>query len=329
MDRRRFLLASLAGALASPPVTCAQEAGRIYRLGYLATTSGPTDWERAFVEAMRDLGYVSGRNLFIEYRWGAGRNDRLAKLATELVDLRPDLIIASPTPSVLAAKDATKSIPIVFPISVDAVEAGVVDSLARPRGNVTGLTLMSADLIGKRLDLLRVMLPKASRLAFLSISGIPKITDPLVRELETKGRAVGISVRLYEVPSFGDAEAVDRALETIGRDGPDALYILESPSMAARAPHVMGVALKHRVPVLAGLKEYVQAGALLFYGPDGIAMHRRAAIFADKILRGAKPADLPVEQPTRFELIVNVKTAKALALTIPTQLLLQANQVIE
>jgi putative ABC transport system substrate-binding protein len=157
---------------------------------------------------MRDLGYVSGRNLLIEYRWGAGRNDRLAKLATELVDLRPDLIIASPTPSVLAAKDATKSIPIVFPISVDAVEAGVVDSLARPRGNVTGLTLMSADLIGKRLDLLRVMLPKASRLAFLSISGIPKITDPLVRELETKGRAVGISVRLYEVPSFGDAEAV-------------------------------------------------------------------------------------------------------------------------
>lgn len=251
MDRRRFLLASLAGALASPPVTRAQEAGRIYRLGYLATTSGPTDWERAFVEAMRDLGYVSGRNLLIEYRWGAGRNDRLAKLATELVDLRPDLIIASPTPRVLAAKDATKSIPIVFPISVDAVEAGVVDSLARPRGNVTGLTLMSADLIGKRLDLLRVMLPKASRLAFLSISGIPKITDPLVRELETKGRAIGISVRLYEVPSFGDAEAVDRALETIRRDGPDALYILESPSMAARAPHVMSVALKHRVPVLA------------------------------------------------------------------------------
>src|SRR5688572_13219560 len=247
MDRRSFL-AGAATLLTAPLVAVAQEAGRVYRLGYLAGASGPTDWERAFVHAMRELGYVEGRNLFIEYRWAAGRNDQLTRLAAELVDLRPDLIIASPTTGALAAKQATKTIPIVFPISVDALEAGVVDSLARPGGNVTGLTLMSPDLIGKRLDLLRVALPQASRLAFLSIKGIPKITEPLVRELEAKSRAVGMTVRVYEVASFSDVDGVDGTLETIGRQGADAVYILESPTIAARAAHVMNTALKHRLP---------------------------------------------------------------------------------
>jgi putative tryptophan/tyrosine transport system substrate-binding protein len=267
MDRRRFLLTSVAGALAGPLGAEAQQAGKVFRVGYLSAGSGPTDWQRAFIQGLREIGYVEGRNLLIEYRWGRGKPDLLAKLAAELVDLRVDLIIASPTTGALAAKQATKNIPIVFPISVDAVEAGVMDSLSRPGGNVTGLTLMSPDLIGKRLYFLKAALPEASRLAFLSLMGIPQITEPLTREIEAKSRALGMTLKVYEVPSLGDVGAVDRAVETIARAAADALYILESPSIAARAPQVMKTARKHRLPVLAGLREYVGGGALLFYGP--------------------------------------------------------------
>jgi putative ABC transport system substrate-binding protein len=329
MDRRRFLLTSLAGALAAPLAAGAQQAAKVYRLGYLAGGTGQTDWERAFVQGMRELGYVEGRNLLIEYRWAAGRIDMLPKLAAELVDLRVDVIIASPTTGALAAKQATRNIPIVFPISVDAVEAGVVEGLARPGGNVTGLTLMSPDLIGKRLDFLKAAMPGASRLAFLSVRGIPKITEPLIKEIETKSRNLGMALHVYEVSNLRDVDAVDRALETIASKGADALYVLESPSIAARASHVMNVALKHRLAVLGGLREYVDGGALLFFGPDAIVMHRRAAVFVDKILKGAKPADLPVEQPTKFDLVINLKTAKSLGLTIPPSLLARADQVIE
>jgi putative ABC transport system substrate-binding protein len=314
--------------LAAPLAAQAQQAGKIYRIGYLSSGPGPSDWSRAFVEGMRELGYVEGRNLSIEYRWAAGNQDELPRLAAELVDLRVDVIVASPTTGALAAKSSTSTIPIVVPISVDAVRAGVIDNLARPGGNVTGLTLMSGDLIGKRLEFLKMAVPTASRLAFLSVAGIPKVTAPLVKELKAATEALRMTLDVVEVAAF-DEGAIRTAFEAIARGGANALYILESPTIAARPAHIMSAALAHRLPTIGGLREYADGGALLFYGPNGVAMHRRSATFVDKILKGAKPGDLPVEQPTKFELVINLKTAKALGLTIPPSLLLRADQVIE
>jgi len=322
--RAALLLTVTLGLLAAPLVADAQP-GKVYRIGYLSSGPGPDNWTRAFVQGMRELGY-EGHNLAIEYRWAGGKLDQLPRLAAELVDLRVDLIVASPTTGALAAKQATRTIPIVVPISVDAVRAGVVDNLSHPGGNITGLTLMSGDLVGKRLELLKAAVPAASRLAFLSLAGIPQITGPLVKEMQAAAQELRMTLHVSELANFDD---VDTALDTVARRGADALYVLESPTFAARAAHVMSLALKHRLPTVGGLREYAAAGALLFYGPDGVAMHRRAAAFVDKILKGAKPADLPVEQPTKFELVINLKTAKDLGLTIPESLLLRADEVIQ
>jgi putative tryptophan/tyrosine transport system substrate-binding protein len=278
----------------------------------------------AFVRRLRELGWVEGRNLTIEYRWAEGQSERYAKIASEFVALKVDLIVTWASAPVLAAKQATGVIPIVFAAQMDPVSVGVVASLSRPGGNVTGLSLQQTDTTSKRLELLREIITNLRRLAIMGNVDTPGVVLEM-GEIERTARAVGIDTTTLKVRS---AENIVPAIESI-KGRADALYVATDPLILSNRTQITALSTEARLPTIYGSREYVEAGGFMSYGPNYPDLFRRAAELADKILRGAKPADLPVEQPTKFDLVINLKTAKALGLTVPTALLVRADEVIE
>ncbi len=328
MNRRSFIGTLAGGLLAAPLVAEAQPAGKIYRIGYLsagAPTSNPLVIA-AFQQGLRDLGWVEGQNIDIEYRWAAGRFDRLPDLAADLVHLKVDVIIAAPTPAALAAKNATGTVPIVAVSLTHPVELGLVGSLARPGGNVTGLSYsVGADIFGKDLELLKEVVPRVRRVAVLSNPDSP--AQPLtVRNVKDAARSLGLQLQLLEARG---PEGFDGAFAAMAREHVGALLVVQDPAFIPHRARLVDLAAKNRLPSIFTQREDAEAGGLMSYGPSLSDLYRRAGTYVDKILKGANPGDLPVEQPTKFELVINLKTAKALGLTIPPSLLQRADQVIE
>jgi putative tryptophan/tyrosine transport system substrate-binding protein len=326
MNRRAFVT-GLATTLVVRFAAEAQPQGKQYRIGYLSQGSAPTTrnpiWE-AFRQQLRELGYLEGQNMIIEYRYADGKLDRLRDLAADLVRLKVDVIVAGGTPAPLAAKNATRTIPIVMAAAGDPVGTGLVVNLARPEANVTGLSNLSEELTGKRMQLFKDVLPRVSHVAVLWNAGNP-VSTIMFKQAEAAAQRLGLQVQSVEVRRPDD---FDQALAAVsGR--PSTLFVVDDPLVFSQRALVAGFAVQHRLPSSAYYKEFVEAGGLMSLGPSLTYQFRRAAIFVDKILKGAKPADLPVEQPTQFELVINLKTAKALGVTIPQSLLLRADQVIE
>jgi putative tryptophan/tyrosine transport system substrate-binding protein len=327
MDRRA-LLAGAAALLAAPHAAEAQPAGKVYRMGYLSSTSPAS--ARTLLEAFRqglgELGWVEGQNLVVEYRFAEGQHDRLPELAAELVRLKVDLIAAGPTPPALAARNVTRTIPIVMTAVGDPVRMGLVTSLARPGGNVTGVSFdVSLEVFAKGLELLKESVPKLRRVAILSNPANPA-QAVAVGDVTAAARSLGLQLRVLEARG---PSAFDGAFAVMANDRVQALLVLTDSVFLIHRARLADLATRYRLPSMYAIKESVEAGGFMSYGPSLVAAFRRAAIFVDKIFKGAKPADLPVEQPTKFELVINLKTAKALGLTIPQSLLLRADQVIE
>jgi len=313
------------GLLAGPLPAEAQQAAKQYRIGYLAPDSGPSLSSEAFRQGLRDLGWVEGRNIVIEYRWAGERRERLADLATELVQLKVDIILGSTTPGALAAKNATKTIPIVIPVSNDPVGSGLVESLARPGGNVTGFTHFAHEMTQKRLELLKEVAPGITRVATLLNPTHPDSAAEL-SEVEVTARMLGMQLQVLKVRNPSELE---RAFAAVIRERADGLIMLSDRLFFKVRGRIAEFAAKHRVPTIHRAKEFTEVGGLMSYGPNTTDMYRRAAILVDKILKGAKPADLPVERPTKFDLVINLKTAKQLGITIPPEILYQATKVIK
>jgi putative ABC transport system substrate-binding protein len=315
-------------SLALAPIAAeAQQAGKVYRIGVLETMSARLNTANlnAFRQGLRELGYVEGRDFVIEYRSADGRPERFPGLATELVDLKVDLIVTRGTPAVLAAEKATGSIPIVMATSADPTRFGVVSSLARPGGNVTGLSTVAVELAGKRLELLKEAIPRIARIALLANMSSPAILSQW-RQIEGAARSLGLEPQLLDVRASADFA---RAFDTAIKQRADAIIVSNDTLTQTNLRRIVDLSAKHRLPSIFSSREYVDAGGLMAYGPNFTELYRRAATYVDKILKGAKPADLPIEQPTKFELVINMQTAKALGLTIPQTILLQADQVIE
>ena len=324
MDRRRFLQSSLAGALAAPRAAGAQQAAKVPRIGWLGTD--PAAHRREIVvQDLRDLGYVEGRNIELAYRFAAGQMERLPAVAAELVALNVDVIVAVSQPAVQAAQQATRTIPIVMFGVGDPVATGLVASLARPGGNVTGLTQLSPELSAKRLALLKEVIPRVSRVAVLSNPTNPS-NAPQIRDIKVAAQPLGIHLQLLETRTSQD---LDGAFQVATRGRAGALITLDDLFIFTHRVSIVALAAKSRLPGIYGWPAFPEAGGLMSYGAEFRSMYRQAAVFVDKILRGARPADLPIEQPTTFELVINLKTAKALGLTIPPSLLARADQVIE
>src|SRR5215470_5352992 len=328
MSRRTLTLALVFACVAAPFWAEAQQAARVYRLGFLSMRAGPSDNPQldAFRAGLRELGYVEGRNVVLEVRYAGGDDKKLDGLAAELVRLNPDVIVAQSGVASLAARNKTKTIPIVMASSGDAVRQGLVKSLARPGGNVTGLTLISPELSQKRLEVLREMLPSLSRVGVLWCGG-----SNVIPEGEWQGTRMAsdvLKVRLVslEAPT---ARELPNAFDLAVRQRVEAILMYDCSSLHPSAARIAELAMKNRLPALYPFSYYPEAGGLMSYGPSAKDAARRAAGYVDKILKGAKPADLPVEQPTAFELVLNLKTAKALKLKIPQPLLVRADQVIE
>ena len=329
MDRRTFL-GTIAGSLLAAPLAAeAQTAAKVARIGWLGNSPAASPHlDEAFRQGLRDLDYVEGRNVVIEYRWAEGKFERLPALAAELVALKVDVILAGTVLAAVAAKQAIRTIPIVFAAVADPLGSGLVTSLARPGGNVTGLSVLSPELVGKRLEQLKQALPGVSRVAVLwEPGGGGERTDKdMLKRAEVAGQALG--VRLQYVEARGPAD-FDRAFSDMTRAHAGALTVLPSPMFLNERRRLVDLAAKHRLPAGYPWREGADAGGLISYGPSLADLYRRAATYVDKILKGAKPGDLPIEQPTKFELVINLKTAKALGLTIPPSLLQRADQVIE
>ncbi len=329
MDRRSFLGTLTGGLLAAPLAADGQQAGKVRRVGILSVGAVPSAEEVArspFLAALRDLGWIMGQNIAFEPRHAAGQPDRLPALAAELVGLKVDVIVTFLNQETLAAKQATTSIPIVMLFGVYPVQAGLVASLARPGGNVTGTTV--APLTGgKYLELLKEAIPKLARVAILWDPTFPGLTDAAAQtRMEVEARTLGLALASIEIHRLDDVEP---ALRRIAKEPPGALLVVPGGPLPARAGQVIDFASRHGLPTIFPAREYVEAGGLMSYGYDREHLWKRAASYVDRILRGAKPGDLPVEQPTKFELVINLKTAKALGLTIPPSLLQRADQVIE
>ena len=307
----------------------AQQAKKVPRIGYLSSFDAARDSARAEAIrlALREFGYVEGQNIAIEYRYGEGNRDRYPELAAELVRLKVDIIVAAGG-TVQAAKNATKTIPIVMTGAglLDPVAAGLVESLARPGGNVTGITNLARELGGKRLELFKEAVPKVARIAVLYETASPSSVLEVKEVLPVAARALGLTVRYWEVRAADDFE---RVFATLNKERPDGLYVLSGPLMNANQKRIVGFALKSRLPSLYSGRSGVDAGGLMSYGADEADSYRRVAYYVDRILKGAKPADLPVEQPTKFELVINLKTAKQIGLTIPPEVLARANRLIK
>jgi putative ABC transport system substrate-binding protein len=326
MDRRAFLATAAGGGLiAMPAVARAQKAVKVYRIGYLSLQSGLTSTTEAFRQGLHELGYVEGRNIIIEYRWAAGKEERLPELAAELVRLKVEVIVTAATPTIAAAKRATITIPIVMAAVADPVGSGLVASLGRPGGNVTGLTALSTELAGKRLQLVRELLPKATRVAVLAYHGT-SATPLFLDQMRAAAQQMGVQLVVQEVNEAGDLPGAFTAMQ---RERAQALIVQISPFSADNAKRILELAAQHRLPAMYDVRSFVEAGGLVSYGPSLPEMFRRAAFYVDRILKGAKPADLPIEQPTKFELVINMKAAKALGLTIPPALLARADEVIQ
>jgi putative ABC transport system substrate-binding protein len=327
MDRRTFLGTLAGGLLAAPLAAEAQQAAKVPRIGYLAINLATSPHlHEAFRQGLRDLGYVEGRNVETEYRDAEGKYERLPALAAELVSLKVDLIVAAAYPATLAAKNATKTIPIIMVAVADPVRIGLIASLVRPGGNITGLALFAGtEIIGKHLELLKEAIPSLSRVAVLSNPGNPMHVLRL-REVEVAGRSLRVQLQILKAQG---PEEFDSAFAAMTRERAGALYVVGDPMFVSHRRRLAELAAKSRLPAVYELKDHAEAGGLMVYGAGTLDMFRRAATYVDKILKGAKPGDLPVEQPTKFDLVVNLKTAKALGLTIPPSLLLRADQVIE
>ena len=329
MNNRRKLIVALGagGLVASFGSSAQQPPTRIPRIGLLSpfTANDTAVWHRAFHQGLRDLGWFDGKNIGIEFRYADGRDDRLPDLAADLVRLKVDVIVAAVTADVSAAKNATKTIPIVMQSAGDPVALGLVASLARPGGNVTGLTNISTEMGGKRLALLKELVPNLSRVAVLW-NPQTKISTLNWKDIQLPAQQLGIQVHSLQAQSPSDFDKVFKDA-TQARAG--ALAVLPDPLFAGNIKRIADLAIKHHLPSIFHLKEYVDVGGLAAYGPDRSDLFRRSATYVDKILRGAKPADLPVEQPTKFELFLNGRTAKVLRLIIPQSLLVIADKVSE
>jgi putative tryptophan/tyrosine transport system substrate-binding protein len=325
MDRRTFLYGLTLGTVSAPLAVEAQPPQRSFRVGFLSPGSAATDQFHApFWERLRELGYVEGQNLTVDSRWAEGRFERLSPLATELVRLQPDVIVAVVTQASLAARDATGTVPIIMIGVADPVAAGLVTSLARPGGNVTGTSGAATQIVGKQLELIKETFPGLSRMEVLWNPANAVFQALQLREAQIAARALHVELKLLEARSPAELERV------FGAAAPHRpLWVLGDPLFATQRSRIGHLALARRVPVVTSTREMVEAGALLGYGPSYPDLSRRSAVYVDRILKGAKPTDLPVEEPTAFELVVNLKTAKALGLTIPPSLLLRADQVIE
>ncbi len=327
MQRREFITL-LGGTAATWPLSVrAQQIGKVSRIGYLGTSSPSLEGHvlDAFKQKLRELGHVEGENIAIEYRWAEGQDDRLPELAAELVRLKPVVIVTTGTLGTLAAKQATSTIPIVFASSGNPVNAGLVASYARPGGNVTGFTFTGPELEGKRLQILKEMVPGLSRVAVL--------WNPVSMGVEfyrqTQVAATALSVTLQPVVEARRMDDFEQAFAMIGGARAQALIVLADRLLLSSRKQIVAFAASRRLPAMYPYREYVDAGGLLSYAPSNIDRFRRTAVYVDKILRGAKPADLPVEAPIKFELIINLKTAKTLGLSTPASLLTAADQVIE
>ena len=328
MDRRTFLGVIASGLLAAPLAAEAQLAQKAPRIGILLLLGAPghpNPLLDAFRGGLRDAGYVEGQNLVIEYRWAEGQAQRLPDLAADLVRLKVAVILTAGTPATLAAKAATGTIPIVMTNVGDPVGSGIVVSLARPGTNVTGLSLLDTDLDGKRIELLKEAVPHLARLAILWSSNDPGMTLAFSR-VEMAARALGLALQNLAVR---EAAEFPRALEAAGAERAEALFVTAQPFTNRHRAEILALVAKQRLPAMYTIRGFVDAGGLMAYGPSQADQYRRAATYVDRILKGARPADLPVEQPTKFELVINLKTAKALGLTIPPALLQRADQVIE
>ncbi|MGA7001903.1 MAG: ABC transporter substrate-binding protein [Pseudolabrys sp.] len=325
--RRREFIAVLGGAMVVWPVVArAQMAAKPPTIGFLgsSTPSAMSGWTGAFVQRLRELGWMEGRTVAIEYRWGEGRSERYAQIADEFVRLKVDVIVTYGTPPSKAAKRATTVIPIVFAAAADPVGSGLVSSLARPGGNITGLSLQQSDLVGKKLELLREVVTGLRRLALLgNVSNASSMLE--IGEVKTAASALGIEIVPLDIQR---AEDIAPALDAFSGRA-EALYVSTDPLIFTNISRINTLALGARLPTIYNGKEYIEQGGLMSYGPNYPDLFRRAADFVDKILRGAKPGDFPVEQPTKFDFAINLTTAKALGLTIPPSLLARADEIIE
>jgi putative ABC transport system substrate-binding protein len=330
MMRRREFITLLGGAAAAsiawPLAAIAQQSGKLRTIGFLGpnTRSGASDWVAALAQRLRELGWMEGRSVTIEYRWAEGREERLAEIADEFVRLKVDVIVTSGTPAVMASKQATSVIPIVFATAGDPVGSGLVASLARPGGNVTGLATLVADLAGKRLELLREIVPDLGRLAIMGNASNP-FTVLELNEVQAAAGTLGLEVVTLEIRRAQDIAPAFEALK--GRV--DALYVCTDALANTNRIRISTSALGVRLPTMHGSRDYVESGGLMSYGPNYPDLFRRSADYVDKILHGAKPGDIPVEQPTKYELVLNLTTAKALGLTVSPTLLARADEVIE
>jgi len=325
MRRREFITFIGGAAVVWPLVVRAQQGTKLPTIGYLGSARLATESERiaAFVQRLHDLGWIEGRTTVIDYRWAEGRTERYAEIAAEFVRLKVDVIVTVGG-AVAAAKQATATIPIVFAYAGDPVGSGMVASLAKPGGNVTGLSVQSTDLAGKRLEILREIFPDVRRLAIIgNVEYAATVLE--MGEAQVAARTLGLEVVKSEIRR---AEDIAPAFEAL-KGAAEALYVCPDATMNANHARVNTLALGARLPTMHGVREYVEAGGLMSYGPSPPDLYRRAAEYVDKILRGAKPADLPVEQPTKFDLIINLVTARALGLEVPATLLARADEVIE
>jgi len=324
MKRREFITL-LGGAAAWPLAARAQQPAKLPTIGFLGSTppSGQSQWTAAFVQQLRELGWIESRTVAIQYRWAEGRSERYAEFVAEFVRLKVDVIVTVGA-AVDAAKQATAVIPIVFAVAGDPVGSGLVASLARPGGNVTGLSNQASDLDAKRIELLREVVPGLRRLAIMANVGYPVAAQEM-QEVEATARTMGLDVAKSEIRR---AEDIAPAFDLL-KGRADALFVVTEPLAASHRAQIGTLALNAHLPTILGTREYVEAGGLMSYGPNYADLYRRAADLVDKILRGTKPSDIPVEQPTKFYLVVNLTTAKAIGLKIPETFLLRADEVIE
>ena len=323
MNRRAFISGISVGLLAAPLAAEAQQAGKIPRIGFLRAGPPPKSWVEGFQQGLRDLGYVEGQNIVTEYRFTDGSTGQLPDLVGELLRLKVDVIVASATAAAQAAENLTRTVPIVFAGINDPVGSGLVSNLSRPGKNITGTSLMSVDLLAKRVELLKEVVPQLSRLAALGVPADPSYALQ-VKATETGARALGVQLDLIAVRSPNDFETAFKVARKA-----QALIQFEAVFLTTHRTRLLELAVRNRLPAVYGFRDWVDGGGLMAYGPSFPEVYRRAAVYVDKILKGAKPGDLPVEQPTKFELVINLKTAKALGLTIPPSLLQRADEVIQ
>jgi putative tryptophan/tyrosine transport system substrate-binding protein len=324
IKRREFI--TLLGSAAAWPLAAQAQQPKLSTIGFLGsgTPAVQSQWTTSFVQRLHELGWIEGRTVAIEYRWAEGRSDRAAELAAEFVRLKVDIIVTHANPMVIAAKQATSVIPIVFAAAADPLGTGLVASLARPGGNVTGLSVQNTDLAGKHLELLRDFIPGLRRLAIMvNVDNSASVLE--MREVQAAARMIGLEVATLTIRR---AEDIAPAFEEL-KGRADALYVCIDTVLFAHRIRINTLALSARLPTMLSNREYVEAGGLMSYGPNFLDLFRRAGDYVDKILRGAKPGEIPVEQPTKFDLIINLTTAKALGLTVPETLLARADEVIE